>query len=147
MFSAIDAKHQFGAFLHYFGEMGIPASGSGCSMLHQPITLSWHWLSLLPMSTSSTDTCFGDRILEEDNGIGDGCKVTPAKTQWKHCYWSHLAKCDWAKSEPWNGFELGRDTFHCRLLQGLSSLDGHAWTWWVALQRGQGQWLQLCHCL
>lgn len=27
MFSATEAMHQFGAFLHYFGEKGIPAPG------------------------------------------------------------------------------------------------------------------------
>lgn len=50
----------------------------------------------------------GDRILEEDNRAGDGCKVTPAKTQRKHCYWSHLAKCDLGKVRIPEQFWVGQ---------------------------------------
>lgn len=57
--SAIDAKHQFGAFVHYFGEQEQPpASGSGRAMLHQPTPPSSHQPSLLLRSTSSIAICF-----------------------------------------------------------------------------------------
>lgn len=105
------------------------------------------WLSLLPMSTSSTATCLVTGFWRRTTGQGMGVRSHQQKHSENTATDLTLLSVTWAKSESQNSSELGRDTFPYRLFQDLSNLDGHAWTRWGAPQRGQGEWSQLCHCL